>query len=101
MKLKFSEMYWEFRSDKNEREGWSGTYLGEAGNPSYRVESQVQAMRFGDEVLVSGTRGTHIIPADCPVKGFGEQKDGKTPRALMTDGLLYSYFLDPYQENAA
>jgi len=95
MKLKFSEMMWVFKTDREEALGYCGTSLGEAGNPSYGEDAQVQAMRLDDEVIVTGTRGTHIIPADCPVTGFGDEKDGKTLRQIMTNEVMCNHFLAP------
>jgi hypothetical protein len=88
--LKFSGMMWFYRNKEN---GQGGAYLGDAGN--HRVGKQIQAMRFGDEVLVNGSGGTRIIPADTTVNGFSEGKDGETLRELMAEDILYNYLLEP------
>jgi hypothetical protein len=86
--LKYSEMMWFLKND-----GQNGVYLGDAGN--HRAGRQIQAMRFGDEVIVNGSVGTRVISADTAVNGFGESKDGKVLRDLMVEDVIYDYLLEP------
>ena len=88
MELKWSEMGWWYGSNEFDKK-----LLGEAGNSSYRVEDQCQAMRTSDFVLITSEHKMTIISADTIVRGFGEDKDGKSLRELMKEEVIYNYAL--------
>ena len=93
-KLVWSEMGWWLRSQDLK-------LLGEAGNPTYRIVDQCQALRIGDEVLVSSS-SLHprmiLLSADIKVQGFGPDKDGRILRNLLHENIIYNYSLNPYKE---
>jgi len=87
MVLKWSEMGWWFIAGP----GASLQYLGEAGNP--RCRSQVEAVRYGNEVLVSFGRENRVIPAGAAVEGFPGKRG--TLAELLDEGVVYNYALCP------
>lgn len=99
MIVKWSEMAWWLVQD-----GEMPMYLGEAGNSSYHTEDQISAMRIGEDVLIQFPRHREkakkcqIVPASFLIKGFGEDKDGKTFAELMVEGVHYNYALNPMKE---
>ena len=71
--------------------------LGEAGNIRYSDASQVQAVRIGNDVLVSCDMNRDekdfVIPASTKAQGFHEDIDGNILRDIMEEGVVYSYNL--------
>ena len=97
--IKWGEMMWLFKTLTDGGHSYEGTglYLGEAGNSSYGPNSQIHAVRIGNEVLVTSQRQkeSHIIPADITiVKGFGDEKDGCTLMQIMAPDRVYDYSLN-------
>ncbi len=93
--MNFGKMKWVYRTHKDEEEGLTATCISEIGDPKHPASPRIDAMRINSEVIINGIRGIHIIPADTVVKGFGEEKDGKTLRQLMIPEVIYNYFLEP------
>ncbi len=88
--MNFGKMRWTY--NKRDNVELTGERLCEnVATASPRVD----VVRRGREVVINGVKGTHVIPADAVVGGFGEGKDGRMLYQIMANGVPCNYFLDP------
>lgn len=85
---------WSAKDFEFKGESFQSLYLGEAGSTGYTEANYVQAVRLGDEVIVSRKKNDSIIiPANLRAEGFNSDINGKTLKEVMEEGVLYDHKL--------